>query len=81
MHGFKRTDDDETERIIKDRKTDERGSLDKGAIDSAWEGDDEACWNRLLVGVGASEDLALRVPLTNRGFAPDDALMPSLRKA
>lgn len=80
MHGLKSTEDDETERISNDRKTDERGSLDKGAIDSLMDGD-EACWNRLLVEADASGDLVLRVPLTNRGFVPADAVMPSLRKA
>lgn len=80
MHGFKRTEDDETERISNDRKTDERGSLDKGAIDSLTEGD-EACWNRLLVEADASGYVVLRVPLTNRGFAPAHAVMPSLRMA
>jgi hypothetical protein len=32
MHGLRRRDEDETERINKDRKTDERGSLERGAL-------------------------------------------------
>ena len=34
MHGFRRIEDDETERINSERKMDDRGSLDKGEDDS-----------------------------------------------
>lgn len=39
MHGFSRSGEDETERINKDRRTDERGSLERGD-ESALRGSD-----------------------------------------
>lgn len=33
MHGFNKTEDDEMERIIKERRIDERGSFANGDVD------------------------------------------------
>ena len=34
MHGFSKSEDEETERIIKDRRTEERGSFASGEVAS-----------------------------------------------
>lgn len=80
MHGFKRTEEDDTERINNDRRIDERESLDKGGIDSLFDGG-ETCCSRLLVDAAAMEDLAFPVPLTKRGLGPDLGQVASVRSA
>jgi hypothetical protein len=65
MHGLRRRVEDETESTSKERNTDERGSLAKGAA-SALRGcggvDREIGFKRL---VAATDERELFVPLTN----------------
>ena len=70
MHGLSRSGEDETERINKDRRTDERGSLERGAVSAFRGGDAVAVGDRGCSKVlAATDDLALLVPLTRRVLA------------
>ena len=63
MHGFSSIEEEETERMSKERRTEERGSFASGEA-SCFLGDGGACCSKLLVSA-ASDDLALLVRLTN----------------
>jgi hypothetical protein len=69
MQGFRRIGEEETERTSKERKTEEKGSLARGAASDlrGGGGDWVNCCRMLLA---ATEDLVLLVPLTKRALAP-----------
>jgi len=65
MHGFRRREDEETDRTSRERKTEDKGSLARGAASDfrGGGGDWVNCCKMLLA---ATEDLVLLVPLTRR---------------
>lgn len=69
MHGFNKSGDEETDRIIKDRSTEDSGSLASGDADTFCDGGVETCGGsdgqRLSVVVAVMEDWAFPVSLTN----------------
>jgi hypothetical protein len=71
MHGLRSSEDDDTDRTSNERRTEERGSLAKGAV-SAFRGcgGGPRVWgcHTLVAETEAIEDRELPVPLTSRLF-------------
>lgn len=64
----------------RERKIDERGSLDKGETGSLVDTGATACWIRLEVEEGAMDDLAFDVLLTKRGLWLDARVRSTWRE-
>lgn len=79
MQGFKSSLEDDTDRIMSDRRTEDRGNLASGEAEPDLGG---MCCHALAEVVdvaAASEDLALLVRLTYRTFAQDAGRLDSVR--
>lgn len=80
MHGFRRSEEDETDRITRERKTDEMGSFAKG--DNSCLGVWGSCCHTLFVVVVevATDDLGLLVRLTYLGVRTEEGVPARGRK-
>ena len=67
MHGLRRRDDDETDKTSNERRTDDNGSLDRGAASAlrGCAGEAFACGHTLAAETEATDDRELLVPLTS----------------